>query len=192
MAKQAHLCNSCLLVSTYDRYCPRCRSKQNKRDDKRRKFYKTRLWQVLRAEVLKRNPFCVWDLRADKAIPGSALLSALTSFPPDEEKRIKSLIAQGKLLDAQRLILQEISKNAAIPLRCGDLATEVDHIIPREKGGLDELHNLQGLCKRHHSLKTWMENREAKNDEPGAAEPPENASENAEGLSDSDLNPWGG
>ena len=40
---------------------------------------------------------------------------------------------------------------------CGAIATEVDHIIPRAKGGLDAEDNLQGLCKRHHSAKTSRE-----------------------------------
>ena len=33
-------------------------------------------------------------------------------------------------------------------------ATDVDHIVPRRKGGTDEPSNLQSLCKHHHSTKT--------------------------------------
>ena len=36
-------------------------------------------------------------------------------------------------------------------------ATEVDHVIPKRAGGTDELSNLQGLCKSHHSAKTMRE-----------------------------------
>jgi 5-methylcytosine-specific restriction enzyme A len=36
-------------------------------------------------------------------------------------------------------------------------ATEVDHIIPKAQGGLDEESNLQSLCKPHHSAKTARE-----------------------------------
>ncbi len=39
--------------------------------------------------------------------------------------------------------------------RCGELATEVDHIVPIAKGGaMSDLANLQALCKRCHSRKT--------------------------------------
>lgn len=37
---------------------------------------------------------------------------------------------------------------------CGEPAVEVDHIVPRRRGGSDEDANLQGLCRRHHSEKT--------------------------------------
>jgi len=37
---------------------------------------------------------------------------------------------------------------------CNRFATEVDHIKPLESGGTHKLDNLQGFCKRHHSIKT--------------------------------------
>jgi 5-methylcytosine-specific restriction protein A len=33
-------------------------------------------------------------------------------------------------------------------------ATDLDHIVSKQKGGTDEWSNLQGLCARHHSSKT--------------------------------------
>jgi len=42
-------------------------------------------------------------------------------------------------------------------LACGRLSTDVDHIIPKSKGGTDSMDNLQGLCHEHHSLKTAQE-----------------------------------
>jgi 5-methylcytosine-specific restriction protein A len=37
------------------------------------------------------------------------------------------------------------------------LATDLDHVVPREQGGSDEWDNLQGLCKEHHSAKTMRQ-----------------------------------
>jgi len=41
---------------------------------------------------------------------------------------------------------------------CHELATDVDHIRPRSKGGTDDWDNLQPLCHSHHSAKTAREN----------------------------------
>lgn len=38
--------------------------------------------------------------------------------------------------------------------RCGAPATDVDHIIPRSAGGIDDWGNLQALCHACHSAKT--------------------------------------
>jgi len=40
---------------------------------------------------------------------------------------------------------------------CNEPATDVDHIIPKAKGGRDEYDNLQGLCRSCHSKKTAKE-----------------------------------
>jgi 5-methylcytosine-specific restriction protein A len=40
-------------------------------------------------------------------------------------------------------------------------ATEVDHIVPRTRGGADALENLQGLCRACHARKTGREGRRA-------------------------------
>ena len=39
-------------------------------------------------------------------------------------------------------------------LRCGAIATDVDHIVPRALGGSDEWWNLQAWCHACHSRKT--------------------------------------
>jgi 5-methylcytosine-specific restriction protein A len=43
--------------------------------------------------------------------------------------------------------------------RCGNPASDVDHIIPKRAGGSDDHSNLQSLCHAHHSSKTAKENR---------------------------------
>lgn len=37
---------------------------------------------------------------------------------------------------------------------CGAIATDVDHIVPRRRGGTDDWSNLQSMCHSHHSQKT--------------------------------------
>lgn len=43
--------------------------------------------------------------------------------------------------------------------RCGALATEVDHVVPRRAGGPDHPSNLQALCRRCHRRKTIEDQR---------------------------------
>lgn len=40
---------------------------------------------------------------------------------------------------------------------CRAPATEVDHIIPRSRGGSDEMDNLRALCPPHHREKSEAE-----------------------------------
>lgn len=42
---------------------------------------------------------------------------------------------------------------------CGEIATEVDHIIELDAGGTNTLDNLQPLCKACHQAKTVAYNR---------------------------------
>ena len=39
-------------------------------------------------------------------------------------------------------------------VKCGDKATEVDHIIELANGGTDDIENLQPLCSTCHKAKT--------------------------------------
>lgn len=44
---------------------------------------------------------------------------------------------------------------------CGELgctarSSQVDHIIPKSRGGSDQDSNLRGMCRRHHSRKTVL------------------------------------
>jgi 5-methylcytosine-specific restriction endonuclease McrA len=45
--------------------------------------------------------------------------------------------------------------------RCGSPASHVDHVIPKHKGGTDELSNLQALCSGCHTFKTAAEGDKA-------------------------------
>ena len=40
---------------------------------------------------------------------------------------------------------------------CGEIATDVDHIVPLPEGDPYALSNLQALCRRHHGEKTRRE-----------------------------------
>lgn len=44
---------------------------------------------------------------------------------------------------------------------CGEGATEVDHVVPRHRGG-GEKDNLKPICRRCHAHKSSMEGVEAK------------------------------
>jgi len=37
------------------------------------------------------------------------------------------------------------------------IAQEVDHIIPKAKGGTDDIGNLQAICRKCHALKTLID-----------------------------------
>lgn len=45
------------------------------------------------------------------------------------------------------------------PSGCAEPCTECDHVIPVAQGGTDDEDNLQGLCRRHHGLKTRYEDQ---------------------------------
>jgi 5-methylcytosine-specific restriction protein A len=56
----------------------------------------------------------------------------------------------------RRLVLERDPICKACELDC---ANECDHLMPLERGGTNELANLQGLCKPCHSRKTGLEQR---------------------------------
>jgi len=52
---------------------------------------------------------------------------------------------------------------------CGHaISTEVDHIVPKARGGTDEESNLQGLCSACHAAKTARD----RYDPPNTRHPP--------------------
>ena len=66
---------------------------------------------------------------------------------------------QGYGADWRRLRAAKLAANPYCQnTPCLELATDVDHITPRSKGGTDDWDNLQSLCHSHHSAKTAREN----------------------------------
>ena len=51
-----------------------------------------------------------------------------------------------------------LSRDAYTCVYCGRQATEADHVIPKDKGGKDELTNLVGACKSCNSSKGNRDN----------------------------------
>lgn len=47
---------------------------------------------------------------------------------------------------------------------CGDIATEIDHILELDAGGSDSIENLQPLCKACHAVKTALYNAQRATD----------------------------
>lgn len=45
---------------------------------------------------------------------------------------------------------------------CGDPAVEVDHVVPRSRGGGNDPENLQSLCRRCHNAKSLRERHAAR------------------------------
>jgi len=54
---------------------------------------------------------------------------------------------------------KEFIKRHPFCVRCGKPTTDVDHVIPRSRGGSDDDRNLQPLCSRCHKQKTAREKR---------------------------------
>ena len=55
---------------------------------------------------------------------------------------------------AWRRLRAEVLDDEPLCRVCGRIATDVDHIRPKRRGGSDDRSNLQPLCKAHHSAKT--------------------------------------
>ena len=51
----------------------------------------------------------------------------------------------------RRLRLQALQRDRDHCVECGALASEVDHVLPRERGGRDVLENLRSLCADCHA-----------------------------------------
>ena len=72
---------------------------------------------------------------------------------PDVERESAAKRGYGHRWRKLRLMVLRSQPVCAVE-GCTQAAVDVDHIIPKRDGGLDDLDNLQGLCKSHHSQKT--------------------------------------
>ena len=59
--------------------------------------------------------------------------------------------------EAWRRLRAEFLRKHSQCVVCGELATDVHHILPRSKGGSDDWSNLEALCHVHHSQITQRE-----------------------------------
>lgn len=96
---------------------------------------------------------------APRICPGCGIAHADRRCPRCEPKR-KARVEQQRPNAATRGYgLAWRRRRAAILRRdrfcpCGAVATEVDHLVPKARGGTDHPSNLRGLCKPCHSAKT--------------------------------------
>lgn len=76
----------------------------------------------------------------------------------DQDDRRGSAASRGYGHWWRKLRRMQLSREPVCQVEsCGQLATDVDHIVPKREGGRDTLSNLQSLCHSHHSQKTRRE-----------------------------------
>jgi 5-methylcytosine-specific restriction protein A len=104
------------------------------------------------------------------AMPGCPALVRDGRYCPDHEGRVERAYDRGRGSSAQRGYGSRWRRLRAMYLHehpvCADpfgvhgsqvvMATEVDHQVPRFRGGEDTEENLQALCKACHSRKTAL------------------------------------
>jgi 5-methylcytosine-specific restriction endonuclease McrA len=80
-----------------------------------------------------------------------------------------------------RALRLQVLQRDRFPCSCGALASEVDHIVPREIGGRDDPENLRSLCSRGHAERhgrtgrpqsNWLHRRSTIRDVAAAADQP--------------------
>ena len=95
-----------------------------------------------------------WDSQI-KVFQTSSLKTVLMRTERDYERRRGSASKRGYGWRWQKLREKVLKRQPLCP--CGAAATQVDHVIPKRRGGKDSIKNLQGLCGGCHSRKTATE-----------------------------------
>lgn len=72
------------------------------------------------------------------------------------DRRRGSATARGYDAAWRQLRAEHLAMEPDCACGCGQLATDVDHIVPRRLGGSDDQANLQSLAHGHHSRKTAL------------------------------------
>jgi len=73
------------------------------------------------------------------------------------ERQRRSAAARGYGRGWQAIRAEHLALEPDCACDCGQVATDVDHIVPRRLGGSDDHVNLQSLAHGHHSRKTVLQ-----------------------------------
>jgi len=117
----------------------------------------SRLWRVIN-HFMPKKPLspCLWPGCSKISEPNSRYCTDHKATADKAERDRRGTSTQrGYGARWQRLRLLILARDPVCRYPgCGQLSTDVDHIVSKAKGGSDEENNLQGLCHEHHSLKT--------------------------------------
>lgn len=132
---------------------------------------------VIMLLVLVISLFFVNELMGGKLIPFiqsipkifALIIALLAIFFPRDISFIPNVLLESNMMKLQKInkrnVRETVKKYVAAEQqwrcnKCGDLlsaAFEIDHIIPLYKGGSNEAHNLQALCRNCHGMKTVID-----------------------------------
>jgi 5-methylcytosine-specific restriction protein A len=100
---------------------------------------------------------CKIHSSAEKQFDKSRGSASARGYGRTWQKLSKIVLARDPLCKIAKLcVTRAIGRNGAI-LLLPSPSSVADHIVPKSKGGKDEVSNLQGACKRCHDHKTRTE-----------------------------------
>jgi 5-methylcytosine-specific restriction protein A len=101
--------------------------------------------------------FCKIHSSAEKQFDKERGSASARGYGRTWQKLAKMVLARDPLCKIAKLcVTRAIGRNGAILLLPAP-SSVADHVVPKSKGGKDELSNLQGACKRCHDHKTRTE-----------------------------------